>query len=225
MGLVPFVSAITLTANATNNGIITINSTQLFRRGAIAYLNNSTPLTTKVCILDVQDYQHLYVKKFPDGPNGTYLNGTNPFDLSAFTTALSSTITQSNEDSGDGELGRVLWALDGKGSSLPVMAASIDNTSYLGDPGWSMNLSSQTVLATSTVNASVAITSGYYWLVVSGVPAALNIGAAANVTTNILIPVGASSSPVWFDGGSLNAITSSGTGQVALISATPKAVY
>lgn len=236
MANVPSINPVTMTANATSAGVVTVPDTSIgWRKGAQVTLTNSTPLSQAAILIDILSKTTLYVRLLPQIPEGSQVAvdtpGISPFNLSAYTTSLSSTIAQLPMDVGDAVLGRGLFAMDAKGMMAPVSGASVNNTTVLGPVIWSPDFTNGNciILLASGSDSSVSVPAGNYYLFIGGVPIYINFNAASS-SSSPLIPVGGSSNPIYIgnSGGSevvLHASTASGNATVSLIPAKPTLVY
>ncbi len=222
MAYYPYATAV-LTANATSTGTATVPDPTAFKVGALASLAG-TGLPGLFCrirdiVLSSGQVQLTVLDSTRIDDPSTAPPAASQ-DCSAYTVAAGATLTQEAQEVAAVEHAtgtRLVGGIDRVGHPLALA---------LGDRGgiarWKVDLSDANALkiATSTVDASVTLTPGWYRMVVSGVPAHVNVGAAATTSTTS-IPVGAEDAPTWRDAQVFHALTDAGTGFVTFFPAIP----
>jgi hypothetical protein len=109
----------TLTSNGTVDGVVTVSGgIAPFKVGATCYLNNTTPLNVTVKVIAVLSTQTIQVQVVTNNVNQLNYGAS---DISAFTTATSSTITQPQQDLSSHDYAIVSYGLSAStGQVVPI---------------------------------------------------------------------------------------------------------
>lgn len=232
-----------LTANGGATGVLTVADTSGFRIGALASLEDSVSTQgVYVRIVGIPDGIHLYCRvvdtsKCQDpfeaplllaygGTSGLNAAGNVPsLDLTAWTTTNSANLVMPDQDvTTPDRLVRLIGGIDQTGTAQTLMLGPTGKPAF----GWQGTFltASSVIVPTTTADADATIPAdGWYELLVSTEPAAIQVGATSS--GGAIWQPGAYG-PFYFynvastGDGKLHASSTTGSGQVALVPMTAR---